>query len=93
MKRLLILGSTAALLVAFCVTAQTSPQTNEPAIPMREEGHHHLIFQNSYVNVFFVEIPPGESTLRHHHDLPYLSIQPGGADAPEPRAHRRRAKG
>lgn len=48
---------------------------------MREEGHHHLIFQNSYVNVFFVEIPPGESTLRHHHDLPYVSIQPGGADA------------
>ena len=81
MRRPLILGSTAALLIAFCVAAQTEPQTNAPAIPMREEGHHHLIFQNSYVNVFFVEIPPGESTLRHHHDLPYISIQPGGADA------------
>jgi len=76
------IGGVAAILVfAVCAWPQT-PQTNEPAIPMRDEGHHHLIFQNSYVNVFFVEIPPGESTLRHHHDLPYVSIQPGGADAP-----------
>jgi hypothetical protein len=44
---------------------------------MREESHHHLIFQNSYVNVFFVEIPPHESTLPHHHDLPYISVPPG----------------
>ncbi len=48
---------------------------------MREESHHHLIFQNSYVNVLFVEIPAHESTLPHHHDLPYVSIQPGGDDA------------
>ena len=44
---------------------------------MREESHHHLIFQNSYVNVFFVEIPPHESTLEHRHDLPYISVPPG----------------
>lgn len=78
MKRLL---SVLTLLSASACVAQTSTQTNQLPIPMREEGHHHLIFQNSYVNVFFVEIPPGESTLRHHHDLPYVSIQPGGADA------------
>ena len=52
---------------------------------MREEGHHHLVFSNRYVNVFFVEIPPHETTLLHHHDLPYISIPPGGRDAlPEP---------
>jgi hypothetical protein len=49
---------------------------------MREESHHHLIFRNSYVNVFFVEIPPHETTLPHHHDLPYISVAPGGPDAP-----------
>ena len=49
---------------------------------MREESHHHLIFQNSYVNVFFVEIPPHETTLPHRHDLPYISVPPGGPDAP-----------
>jgi hypothetical protein len=49
---------------------------------MREESHHHLIFQNSYVNVFFVEIPPHETTLPHNHELPYVSVAPGGPDAP-----------
>jgi hypothetical protein len=69
------------LVAALSIAAQTSTPTSEPAIPLREEGHHHLIFHNSYVNVFFVEIPPHETTLPHHHDLPYVSIQPGGADA------------
>ncbi len=83
MRRFLAYYTFAALFaVAPSLSAQTSSQTAAPAIPMREEGHHHLIFQNSYVNVFFVEIPPHESTLRHHHDLPYVSIQPGGSDAP-----------
>jgi len=82
MKRPLLLGAFLALLLIVCAGAQNAPQADAPAIPMRDEAHHHLIFQNSYVNVFFVEIPPGESTLRHHHDLPYVSIQPGGDDAP-----------
>jgi len=67
--------------MAVSLFAQTSTPTNQHAIPMREESHHHLIFQNSYVNVFFVEIPPHESTLPHHHDLPYISVPPGGPDA------------
>jgi hypothetical protein len=46
---------------------------------MREEGHHHLLLANQYVNVFFVEIPPHETTLLHHHDFPYISLPPGGA--------------
>jgi hypothetical protein len=48
---------------------------------MREEGHHHLVFENSYVHVFFVEIPAHETTLVHYHDLPYISVPPGGDDA------------
>jgi hypothetical protein len=72
----------AIFLATVSVSAQTSIPSSAPAIPMREEGHHHLIFQNSYVNVFFVEIPPHETTLPHHHDLPYISVPPGGPDAP-----------
>lgn len=48
---------------------------------MREEGHHHLVFENSYVHVFFVEIPAHQTTLLHYHDLPYISVPPGGDDA------------
>jgi hypothetical protein len=70
----------AVLLAALSLSAQTSTLTSAPAIPMREESHHHLIIQNSYVNVFFVEILPHETTLPHHHDLPYISVPPGGPD-------------
>ena len=48
---------------------------------MEEEHHHHLVFENSYVKAFFVEIPAHESTLYHRHDLPYVNLPPGGADA------------
>ena len=50
-------------------------------ISMEQEHHHHLEFENSYVRVFFVEIPAHESTLFHRHDFAYLSVPPTGADA------------
>lgn len=53
---------------------------------MGEEHHHHLEFENAYVRVYFVEIPARESTLFHHHDFPYLSATPTGADAAMPPA-------
>jgi hypothetical protein len=51
------------------------------AVPVESESHHHVVLANSYVHVLFVEIPAHESTLLHQHDLPYLSMPPGGADA------------
>jgi hypothetical protein len=73
---------------ALALAAQTSTPHTTGGIPMREESHHHLVFANQYVNVFFVEIPAHESTLLHHHDLPYVSVPPGGADAsPDGKKH------
>jgi hypothetical protein len=63
------------------VAAQISTPHTSGGIPMREERHHHLVFANQYVNVFFVEIPAHETTLLHHHDFPYVSVPPGGSDA------------
>ena len=60
-------------------------QTSQRApISMEQEHHHHLEFENSYVRVFFVEIPAHKSTLFHRHDFPYLSVSPTGADAAMP---------
>ncbi len=60
--------------------AQNSGQTSQRAsLSMEQEHHHHLEFENSYVRVFFVEIPAHESTLFHRHDFPYLSVPPTGA--------------
>jgi hypothetical protein len=78
--RVLQLGPAVAVF-ALALTAQTSTPHTTRGIPMREEGHHHLVFANPYVNVFFVEIPAHETTLVHHHDFPYVSVPPGGADA------------
>jgi hypothetical protein len=69
-----------AFLGAVSLRAQTSTLSSAPAIAMRDEGHHHLVFENSYVHIFFVEIPAHETTLFHHHDLPYISVPPGGSD-------------
>lgn len=65
--------------------AQSAGQTSQRApISMEQEHYHHLEFENSYVRVFFVEIPAHKSTLFHRHDFPYLSVSPTGADAAMP---------
>jgi hypothetical protein len=46
-------------------------------VPLREEPHHRLIFENEFVNVYTVAVPPNDATLMHRHDLPYLAINFG----------------
>lgn len=71
------------LLAETC--AQSPEQTNQRAsLSMEQEHHHHLEFENSYVRVFFVEIPAHDSTLFHRHDFPYISVPPTGAGAAMP---------
>jgi hypothetical protein len=48
---------------------------------MSDKHHHYLVLENSYAHAYFVEIPGHETTLLHRHDLPYVSVPPGGADA------------
>ncbi|HXQ25590.1 MAG TPA: hypothetical protein VN822_04205 [Candidatus Acidoferrales bacterium] len=65
------------ILTTLSVVAAQEPA----AIPVENEFHHHVVLDNSYVRVLFVEIPAHESTLLHHHELPYVSVPPGGTDA------------
>lgn len=74
--------SSAVAVFALALAAQTSTPHTSGGIPMSEEKHHHFVFGNQYVNIYFVEIPPHETTLLHHHSLPYISVPPGGPDAP-----------
>jgi hypothetical protein len=81
------------LLSSFPLKAQAPkpPQNGAVApITMEQEHHHQLVFENSYVKAFYVEIPAHDSTLYHRHDLPYVSLPPpagtsGGPLAPGPR--------
>ena len=67
----------AVLLVAFGTRAQ-APAANP--VPTKDEPHHHLILENSYVRVLHVEVPGHDATLLHAHDLPYVSVTIGPAD-------------
>jgi len=62
--------------------APRPPEAREPApLPMEQEHHHQLVFANSYVKAFYVEIPAHDSTLYHRHDLPYVSLPPPSTPA------------
>jgi len=54
----------------------------EPAVPVSQEPHHHLIFENSYVRAYYVEVAPHDSTLQHRHDLPYFAVLLSGGSVP-----------
>jgi quercetin dioxygenase-like cupin family protein len=43
-------------------------------IPLSSEPHHHLVLHNRYVNVYHVEVPPGDAVLLHRHDNDAISI-------------------
>ena len=65
-------------LLFFCA-ANLPAQALQP-IPIQDEPHHHLIFENSYVRVFRVEIISPDATLLHRHDVPYTYMSIGKAE-------------
>jgi hypothetical protein len=48
-----------------------------PVIPLSSEPHHHLVFQNSYVNIYDAKTVPGESLIMHRHDHDAVAIAIG----------------
>lgn len=50
------------------------------AVPVSSEPHHAHVFQNSYVRVYNVAVPPLDATLLHQHDLPYIYLTLGTTD-------------
>ncbi|HXL23340.1 MAG TPA: hypothetical protein VOA78_12780 [Candidatus Dormibacteraeota bacterium] len=69
------LACSAILVIAFFLNAQAPA-----AVPVAQEPHHHLVFENSYVRVLRVSIPANESTLLHQHDASYVYVSLGPAD-------------
>ncbi len=66
--------ATAALsLIALFPTLAQSP------VPVAKEPRHHLKFENEYVRVFDVVVPPGDATLFHLHANDYAFVSIGDA--------------
>jgi hypothetical protein len=66
------------LLLTFSLNAQ-APATPR-AVAIKDEPHHHFVFENEYVRVFRVSIPAHDATLLHQHDVPYVYVSLGPAD-------------
>ena len=63
------------LLFVFSLSAQAPGPARLPGEP-----HHHLKIDNEYVRVYYVEVPPHESTQLHQHDHDYIYVSLGPAD-------------
>lgn len=56
-----------------------NPIKTEGSVDVADEPHHAHVFQNGYVQVYNVTVPPLDATLLHRHDLPYLYLTLGDA--------------
>lgn len=57
-----------------------NPIKPQAAVPVSNEPHHAHEFQNDFVHVYNVTVPPLDATLLHQHDLPYIYLTLGQAD-------------
>lgn len=72
-----------SLFLAAVLAATFSVQAQAPAtapVGMKDEPHHHLIFENEYLRVWLFGMKGHDATLLHSHDLPYVGIALGPAD-------------
>jgi quercetin dioxygenase-like cupin family protein len=56
-----------------------APSAQSP-VPVASEPRHHLKFENQYVRVFDVVVPPGDATLFHTHTNDYAFVSIGDAN-------------
>ena len=83
MRRLRSILIAAAVLAApafFGALLATERSANLTGVPISQEKHHHLVLENSFVQVYEVEIAAHEATLLHQHVHDYASITLGECD-------------
>ena len=53
------------LVTTVVVSAQT---------PANKEPHHRTVFENTHFRILDVNVPPGETTLEHSHNLDLVTV-------------------
>src|SRR5262249_9684220 len=48
--------------------------TEDDPVPVEREPHHHVVFENQYLRLLDVVVPPGETTLFHRHSLDNVAV-------------------
>jgi len=66
--------------VAAFLLSGLMPVAAQAPVPLSGEPRHHLKFENQYVRVFDVLVPPGDATLFHTHSNDYVFVMIGDAN-------------
>lgn len=74
-----VIASALVSLIALLAPHTQSP-VPESAVPVANEPRHHLKFENQYVRIFDVVVPPGDATLFHTHTNDYVFVSIGDAN-------------
>ena len=68
-----------AFAVAVLSLCAVFHSTTQSPVPVANEPRHHLKFENEFVRVFDVVVPPGDATLFHLHSNDYAFVSIGDA--------------
>lgn len=68
-----------SLAIAVLSLCGLVPSTVQSPVPVANEPRHHLKFENEYVRVFDVVVPPRDATLFHIHSNDYAFVGIGPA--------------
>src|SRR5215813_11105456 len=54
---------------------EASPPPGSEPVPVEQEPHHKVVYQNQYVRMLDVQVGPGESTLFHTHSHDNIAVR------------------
>jgi hypothetical protein len=62
------------IIACLLVSQQLFAQPQQTAVPVEQEPHHRIVFQNQNVRIYDCFIPPGDQTLFHTHSFDSITI-------------------
>lgn len=74
-RALLVLLASGLTLLAVAPQNPIGPDGKPIPVALSLEPYHSLRFENEYVRVLDVEIPPQKTTLLHRHDLDWVTVE------------------
>src|SRR5215471_4684645 len=66
--------------LALAQDAKQAATKSGPTVEITAEPMHHLKIDDRYVRAFYVEVPPYQSTLMHHHGYDYIAVALGNSE-------------
>ncbi len=66
------------MIAAWLCFSELFAQPQQTVVPVEQEPRHRIVFQNQYVRIYDVLIPPGDQTLFHKHILDHVAIAVSG---------------